>query len=122
LPGDLTALATDLMSHFLDPTGWASLRVAVDSVSEAADLGHLHDRIVRMHNDAATELFARALQRGEVPAGVPVQVAVETLYGAVLMHVLALSSERRADARERPAEHAAPLVAFVLAGLGMTLG
>jgi AcrR family transcriptional regulator len=117
--GDVTGLATDLMAHFLDPLGWASLRVAVDSVSEAADLDPLHERIVRMHTEAATRMFLSAIERGELPADAPVPAAVETLYGAVFIHALALPSEQRAHARAHPAEHAAPLAAFVLAGLGL---
>ena len=118
LRSDMTALATDLMAHFLDPVGWASLRVAVDSVSDVGDLDPLHERIVDMHNQAATGMLMRAVQRGELSRDVPTQVAVEMLYGAVFIHVLALPAERRGQAREYPGDHAGPLVAFVLAGMG----
>ena len=113
------ALAADLMAHFLDPVGWASLRVAVDSVSDVGDLHPLHERIVAMHNQAATGMLMRAVHRGERPPGVPAQIAVEMLYGAVFIHVLALSAERRVRAREHPGDHAGPLVEFVLAGMGL---
>ena len=119
LRSDMTALAADLMAHFLDPVGWASLRVAVDSVSDVGDLDPLHERIVAMHNQAATGMLMRAVHRGELPPGVPAQIAVEMLYGAVFIHVLALSAERRVQAREHPGDHAGPLVEFVLAGMGL---
>jgi AcrR family transcriptional regulator len=90
-----------------------------DSVSEAADLDPLHERIVRMHTEAATRMFLSAIERGELPTDAPVPAAVETLYGAVFIHALALPSDQRAHARAHPAEHAAPLAAFVLAGLGL---
>lgn len=114
LETDVLALATGLLRYFLDPTGWVAVRVAVDSAVETVEFGHVRERIVRMHNQAAAEMVRRAVRRGEFPVGEPVEPFIQALYGAVLMHVLTLDPDGREQARDRLEEHVTPLVDFVL--------
>ncbi|MET7769460.1 TetR/AcrR family transcriptional regulator [Nocardia sp. NPDC005366] len=114
LTGDLTALATALLEHFLDPIGWATLRITIDATAEFTDLQPYQQRIVRSLRTAATAAFTRAVERGEMAEGATYQPLIESLFGAVLMHTLACSQEERADARAHPGEHVAPLVDVIV--------
>jgi AcrR family transcriptional regulator len=114
---DARVLATALMRYFLDPTGWVAVRVAVDAAVETIDFAQFHERIVGMHSDAATGMVQRAIDRGDLPRHIPVQPFVETLFGAILMHALALKPADREDARANPEDHVTPLVDFVLTGI-----
>ncbi|GAB2982216.1 TetR/AcrR family transcriptional regulator [Amycolatopsis acidiphila] len=114
LETDVLALATELLRYFLDPVGWVAVRVAVDSAVQTAAFGHIRDRIVRMHNEAASDMVQRAVRRGEFPGEEQVQPFIQALYGAVLMHVLTLDPGGRDQARDNLEEHVAPLVDFVL--------
>ncbi|HVV12662.1 TetR/AcrR family transcriptional regulator [Amycolatopsis sp.] len=114
LETDVLALATALLRYFLDPAGWVAVRVTVDSAVETVAFGHIRDRIVRMHNEAASDMVRRAVQRGEFPGDEPVQPFVQALYGAVLMHVLTLDPDGREHARAHLEDHITPLAHFVL--------
>lgn len=113
--GDAAALATALMLHFLDPAGWATVRVAVDAVVEPA-AGDFHERIRSGHQAAATRMLVGAVERGELDPAAPLQAIADALYGSVLMHVLAMPPAQHDQARAEIAEHIAPLLAVVLAG------
>jgi AcrR family transcriptional regulator len=112
---DVLALATALMLHFLDPAGWATVRIAVDAVGEAV-VGGFHERIRSAHEVAAGRMLGGAIERGELPPGVPLQPIADALYGGVLMHVLAMSPADHERAAAEVADHVAPLVALILAG------
>jgi AcrR family transcriptional regulator len=116
--GDATALATALMLHFLEPAGWATVRVAVDAVVEPAACD-FHLRIRASHEAAATRMVQRAIDRGELSSDAPIGPITESLYGVVLMHVLALPLGEHDEAVAHVAEHVEPLVAFILSGAGL---
>ncbi|WP_330254139.1 TetR/AcrR family transcriptional regulator [Nocardia sp. NBC_00565] len=114
LTGDLTALATALLEHFLDPVGWATLRISIDVTAELTDLRPFQQRIVKALRASATGAFARAVERGEMSADTAHKPLLESLFGAVLMHTLSCSQEERAHARTHPGEHVAPLVDVIV--------
>ncbi|PPJ25775.1 TetR family transcriptional regulator [Nocardia nova] len=114
LTGDLTVLATALLEHFLDPIGWATLRITIDVTAEFTDLHPFQQRIVKALRTSATGAFTRAVERGEMPAEIAHEPLIESLLGAVLMHTLSQSAAERADARTRPGEHVAPLVDVIV--------
>ncbi|GGL15700.1 TetR/AcrR family transcriptional regulator [Nocardia jinanensis] len=114
LTGDLTALATALLEHFLDPIGWATLRITIDVTAEFTDLRPFQQRIVKALRSAATGAFTRAVERGEMATGTAHEPLIESLFGAVLMHTLSRSHEEREHARTHPGEHVAPLVDVIV--------
>ncbi|PPJ26619.1 TetR family transcriptional regulator [Nocardia nova] len=114
LTGDLTALATALLEHFLDPIGWATLRITIDVTAEFTDLQPFQQRIVKALRAPATGAFTRAVERGEMATDTPHEPLIESLFGAVLMHTLGCSPEQRAHARTHPVEHVAPLVEVIV--------
>lgn|GEM_PF-3389520 len=97
------------------------MRIVVDAVAgEPAAFAPFHERIIAMHRNGAERMIQRAVRRGELPADLPdafAQAFIEALFGAVLLHALALPAEQREQARRHAAEHAAPLVDFVLASV-----
>ncbi|MDN2496791.1 MULTISPECIES: TetR/AcrR family transcriptional regulator [Nocardia] len=113
LTGDLTALATALLEHFLDPIGWATLRITIDVTAEFTDLQPFQQRIVKALRAAATGAFTRAVERGEMATDTAHGPLIESLFGAVLMHTLACSPDERAHARTYPVEHVGPLVEVI---------
>ncbi|MBX6390999.1 MAG: TetR/AcrR family transcriptional regulator [Frankia sp.] len=97
LRGDLVELAGNLMRFLLDPVGFASLRVAVESVATRP-----HRRVAieigERHLAAATRVFERARARGEHVDEHAATLLTDCIYGAVTIRVL----------RRGPDQHRAP--------------
>lgn len=119
LRGDLEALATNLFRHYLDPAGWATLRMAVDAAGSPSSLGTFVERIARQHNDAVLPILQRAIDRGEVPEDLPATTLMLCLYGAVTMDRLLLRGDTRTFTDEAVRARVTDLVGFVLAGAGV---
>lgn len=118
LRGDMLALASGLLAHFLDPTGWVTVRIAVDAAVEALDLSGFHERITTRHTDAAQRIVDRAIVRGELPTDADSRSLLDGMFGGVLMHALSMPRDQRAAARTRLAAHVTPLVDLLLCGAG----
>ncbi|CAN5547468.1 TetR/AcrR family transcriptional regulator [soil metagenome] len=116
LRGDLAALSTNLLRFWLDPIGWATLRVAVDSVG--IDLPPTyHATITDRHRDAAALIVQRAVARGEVGPDVPGGLLIEAVYGTLIMKTLGRAGELRELSDDDLHDVLAPLVDFVLAAV-----
>ncbi|MEV7430279.1 MULTISPECIES: TetR/AcrR family transcriptional regulator [unclassified Nocardioides] len=118
LRGDLEALATNLFRHYLDPAGWATVRMAVDAAGAPSSLGTFTEKVARHHTDAVLPILRRAVDRGEVPADLPARTLVLCLYGAVTMNRLLVSGDERALGDDDLRAQVAGIVDFVLAGAG----
>ncbi|WP_063041565.1 TetR/AcrR family transcriptional regulator [Nocardia pseudovaccinii] len=114
LTGDLTALATALLDHFLDPIGWATLRITIDVTADSTDLQPTLGRIARTLRSAAAEAFKRAVARGEMAPETAHEPLIQSLFGAVLMHRLSQPREACAHTRAHLAEQVGPLVDVVV--------
>ncbi|MFZ2173757.1 MAG: TetR/AcrR family transcriptional regulator [Rhodococcus sp. (in: high G+C Gram-positive bacteria)] len=112
LRSDLTEMAAGLFRYFLDPIGWSTLRIAVDVAVtvEFAELEPFQERIVDALASGALVMFTRAAERGEIKADVPLQPLLETLFGSILVHALALPPTERDNARNDVETHVTPLV------------
>ncbi|OKI13125.1 TetR family transcriptional regulator [Nocardiopsis sp. TSRI0078] len=117
LRGDARALAAALLDHFLAPSGWLTLRVAVDAATGPESLASFRERLVRAHREGVADMARRAVERGELVPGTDTGPFGEALYGAVLVHAMAMGPGRREHAREHADEHALPLADFALASL-----
>lgn len=115
---DLEALAGNLFRFFLDPVGWASLRISVDAAGSPSPLGRFSEAVTGQHWQAAATIVQRAVERGQAPPGLPGQTLVECLYGAVTMQALALSGADRNLSDDQIMERVRPVVDFVLACAG----
>ncbi|MCR6032203.1 TetR family transcriptional regulator [Nocardioides sp. zg-579] len=118
LRGDLEQLATNLFRHYLDPAGWATVRMAVDAAGAPSSLGSFTEKVARHHTDAILPILRRAVDRGEVPADLPATTLVLCLYGAVTMNRLLLPGEGRHLSDEELRAQVQAIVGFVLAGAG----
>jgi len=116
LRGDLEQLAANLFRHYLDPIGWATLRLTVDAATASPTVGLFGDRISRLHTESLVAIVGRAVKRGDVPPDFPTTTLFQCLYGAVTMQAMTLSGERRDLNDEEIALRVAPLVDFVLPG------
>lgn len=117
-PGDVRTIATRLLGYFLDPPGWAAVRLAVDAVVTVPELHVINEQVGMMHRMAVRTIVQRAIDRGELPESTDIDVAVTAMYGTLLMHVLTMTAEERQAAKADPAAAAAPFAAFVLSGVG----
>lgn len=115
LRGDLEALAANLLRHYLDPLGWATLRMAVDAAGSPTPPPRFAEQVTNQHRLAAQGILRRAIERGEASAGLGESLMTEALYGTVTMLALTLPSERRTMDDEQVAATVAPVVDFVLA-------
>lgn len=113
LRGDLIECARGLMRYLLDPIGWVTLRISVDVAVEFAELDPFQERIVDALRDSVSVIFTRATTRGEIAPGAPLQALVESLFGSILVHVLALHPSARQSAQNDIDSHVEPLVDVV---------
>ncbi len=117
LRGDLSQLAGNLLRHFRDPQGWASLRVTFDTASSSTPLGAFAEEVENVHFKLIEAIFDRAEKRGEITLRVPVGVTAELIYGPVVIHALTarLAGNRPTD--EEIIERVDHLVSVVLDGI-----
>jgi AcrR family transcriptional regulator len=114
LRGDLEQLAANLFRHYMDPVGWATVRLTVDAATSPTGLGLFGKRIAQLHSESLIAIAGRAVERGEIPADFPTATVFECLYGAVTMQSLTLSGSQRDLSEAEIRKRVAPLVAFVL--------
>lgn len=114
LRDDLTEVATRNLRHFLDPTGWATLRITVDFTADLTMLGPFQERITAASRSGITAVFTRAIHRGEIASDVPVRPLAQALVGSILVHVLSMPLDERDDARQNTAAHVEPLVDVIM--------
>jgi AcrR family transcriptional regulator len=88
LRGDLTGLLWQVAAFVAQPGGRAVARAAVSAQAEA-DVAALAARRLEQHTSGAMEaLVARAEARGEWRAGVPGELVIHALVGAILHRAL----------------------------------
>lgn len=114
LRGDLEALGANLLRHFLDPIGWATLRIAVDAAGRPTAPGHFSEAVTTTHRTAAHGIITRAIERGEADPDIPAELLVQALYGSITMQALSLPREARPMSDEQVREATRPTVDFVL--------
>ena len=117
LRADLTAYASSLLTSQSSPEGWAYLRVHL----EASVIPELHARvsaeIITPHVEGARALLQQALTRGQLPAGTPIGLLLDSLYGAIVTRIILSTSEERAELAQDPGPYARAIVGFVLGKL-----
>jgi AcrR family transcriptional regulator len=117
LRGDLELLAANLLRHFLDPAGWATLRIAVDVAGRPDAPGRFGEVVATAHRVAARAIVARAIERGQASAEIPAEMLIQTLYGSITMQSLTRPYLDQPVPDEAIEEAARPTVDFVLAAV-----
>jgi len=92
---DTGSIRGDLESMFASVLGFVNSPAGIDYVRTTIKESMRDDRIATLYREAslraaasATEVFQRAIARGEVRPGIPVRAAVEFLGGLVAMRVI----------------------------------
>jgi AcrR family transcriptional regulator len=117
LRADLTEYASILLTNQSSPEGWAFLRIH----REATVIPELHarvsDEIVTPHVEAARALLLQAVKRGDLPERTPIDLLLDSLYGAILTRMILCTAAERAELAEDPRRYTGPIVEFVLGQL-----
>lgn len=115
LHGDLALAAEHLLSYYLDPIGWATLRLAVDVAGGSADLPGFSETVVPLIRGSFDRVVERAKARGELAPDASVDWLAESLFGAVTMRVISTPPAERAELQTPPlrAELAQSLATFI---------
>jgi AcrR family transcriptional regulator len=88
LAGDLTALLEALIKEFSAPAAAGALPGLLADFSAGPDLqARIRSQFLAPAKDRLVAMFERAVQRGEADPGLPVNLVLDTLAGAVLFHV-----------------------------------
>jgi AcrR family transcriptional regulator len=114
---DLIEYTCRLLDSKAGPEGWAFLRIHLEATVIPALHATFSSHIAGPHVQGARALLASALRRGDLPAGAPAGLVLDSLYGAVIIKILLSPPGERAALADNPRAYAEPIVDFVLAGL-----
>ncbi|WP_344360700.1 TetR/AcrR family transcriptional regulator [Streptomyces gobitricini] len=88
LTGDLTALLESLVQEFAAPAATAALPGLLADFAADPDLrARIRSEFLAPAKDGLVAVFERAVRRGEADPGLPVDLVLDTLAGAVFFHV-----------------------------------
>ncbi|MGC5038693.1 MULTISPECIES: TetR/AcrR family transcriptional regulator [unclassified Streptomyces] len=108
LEGDLTAVVQSLVDEFSAPAAAAALPGLLADFAATPELrATIRARFLQPAKDRLVVVFDRAEQRGETGAGLPVDLVLDSLAGAVFFHLGIVG--------ERPGEELAGRIAAMTA-------
>ncbi|MET9469888.1 TetR/AcrR family transcriptional regulator [Streptomyces sp. NPDC006544] len=88
LTGDLTVLLGSLVDEYRTPASTAALPgLLADFAADPALKARIRTDFLAPSKERLAVIFDRAAQRGEIAAGTPVNLVLDTLAGAVFFHV-----------------------------------
>ncbi|MEU9984724.1 TetR/AcrR family transcriptional regulator [Streptomyces sp. NPDC050856] len=88
LSGDLTALLEALIQEFSTPAAAAALPgLLADFAARADSRARIRSQFLAPAKESLVVVFERAARRGEADPGLPVDLVLDTLAGAVFFHV-----------------------------------
>jgi AcrR family transcriptional regulator len=117
LRDDLVDYTCRLLGSETRPDGLAWLRLHLEASIIPALHATFSRQILSPHVEGARALLTGALKRGDLPAGSPADLLLDSLYGAVLIKILLSSPDERARLAGHPHGYAEPLVDFVLGAM-----
>jgi len=117
LRDDLIAYSCRLLDSEARPDGLAWLRLHLEAGVIPALHATFSSQISSPHVEGARALLNGALKRGDLPAGSPADLLLDSLYGAVLIKVLLSPPGERARLSAHPLGYAEPIVDFVLCAM-----
>jgi AcrR family transcriptional regulator len=116
LRDDLVEYTARLLESKARPDGWAFLRIHLEATVIPALQARFSSQIALPHVEGARALLHRAVGRGELPADAPIDLMLDSLYGAVVIRMSLSPPGERAQLAAEPYRYAASIVDFVLSG------
>ena len=113
LRGDLVELATQMLDIYAGDTSRVALRLALEAEA-IPGVGDHYQAMRRAQVLAARAIVRRGIQRGELAAGTPVTLLLDTLTGGAMMHAMTTPPDKRADLARNLGSYAEQLVGFLL--------
>lgn len=117
LRDDLVEYTCRLLDSETRPDGLAWLRLHLEASIIPALHATFSRQILSPHVEGARALLTGALKRGDLPAGSPADLLLDSLYGAVVIKILLSSPDERARLAGHPRGYAEPIVDFVLGAM-----
>jgi AcrR family transcriptional regulator len=115
--GDLEELAANMMRHFREPAGWATLRITIDTAGATQRLGTFAEEVTDQFREFADRIVRRAIERGEVPADLDSRLIADCVYGPVVIQSLTARLENRPLGDEQIRSRVTEIVDVVLHGM-----
>jgi len=119
LRGDLVELAAQMLDLYAGRTSRAALRLNVEATAIPGVAEH-YEAIRRSSVLAARAIVRRGIARGELPAGTPVTLLLDTLAGGAMMHALTTPADKVPDLARDTRPYAARLVDFLMRAVAPT--
>lgn len=116
LRGDLESLALNLFRLYTGPTGWASLRLAVDATAIDSPWRATSEEVFWSRLEGIRPMFDRAVGRGEIDPRVDCDDLVHGVCGSITMQALRRDVDADALSDEDLAARARRTVDFLLSG------
>ena len=116
LRDDLVEYTARLLESKAHPDGWAFLRIHLEATVVPALQARFSSQIALPHVEAARALLHRAVGCGELPADAPVDLMLDSLYGALVIRMSLSPPAERAQLAAEPYRYATSIVDFVLSG------
>jgi DNA-binding transcriptional MerR regulator/AcrR family transcriptional regulator len=117
LRDDLIEYASRLLESNSSPEGWAFLRIHLEASLNPALHARFSSEIAIPHIDGARTVLHRAIERGDLPAATPVDLLLDTLYGALNSSMTRSLADQGAGLADDPGRDAGRIVDFVLGRL-----
>ena len=114
LRDDLIEYASRLLESKSSPEGWAFLRIHLEATVIPALHARFSSEIAIPHVEGARAVLHRALERGDLPAETPVDLVLDSLYGAIVTWTVLGPPGQRAQLADHPHRYAGLIVDFVL--------
>lgn len=111
---DLIEYACSLIESKFSPEGWAFLRIHLEATVIPALHARFSNEIAIPHVEEARAMLHRALERGDIPEQTPVDLVLDSLYGAIVTWTVMGPPDRRAQLADDPRHYAGLIVDFVL--------
>jgi DNA-binding transcriptional MerR regulator/AcrR family transcriptional regulator len=114
LRDDLIEYASRLLESKSSPEGWAFLRIHLEATVIPVLHARFSNEIAIPHVAGARAVLYRALERGDIPAETPIDLVLDSLYGAIVTLTVLGPPDRRAELGDDPRQYASLIVDFVL--------
>ncbi len=117
LRGDFARLAQTLIDNYWTPIGWGMFRILIDVAGSGEQVSQFAELVNGEHRRSALAILERGVERGELRPDVPAQLAINALYGTLVIYRMMAPWDEVEGVVPVPEELVTQVVDFVMAGL-----